>query len=406
MVQSMLDAFIYDGVRTPFGRHAGALAHLRPDDMAAHVIRELMTRNPFDPADVEDVILGCVCQAGEDGRNIARFAGLLAGLPIGAGGLTVNRLCGSGMSAILDAARSVRLGEAQLYVAGGVESMTRAPFVLAKSKAPFDRDHQMYDTTIGMRFPNSAFVAQFGDNSMPQTGDNVAAAFSIRRDEADRFAYASQQKFEAARRDGFFDGEIAPVSISIGRKETRTVSADEHPRPETSLDKMAALSPLQPGGVVTAANASGVNDGAGALLVGSAAIGEKAGARPRARILSGAIAGVEPRVMGIGPAYAIHKALARAGLALELMDLIEINEAFAAQVLACTKQLGIASEDSRLNPNGGAIAVGHPLGASGARIVMSAARQLHRMGGRYAVLSMCIGVGQGIAMVIENADPA
>jgi acetyl-CoA C-acetyltransferase len=399
----MLDAYIYDGVRTPFGRHGGALAGLRPDDMAAHVIAALMARNPgFDAGDIEDVILGCVCQAGEDGRNVARFAGLLAGLPVASGGYTVNRLCGSGMSAVLDAARSVTVGEARLYVAGGVESMTRAPFVLAKSPAAWDRGHQMYDTTIGMRFPNRAFVSRFGGHSMPETGDNVAADFAITRAAADRFAHGSQQKFEAARARGFFEGEIVAVDVPAGRKTTVRVTADEHPRPETTLEKMASLKPLQEGGVVTAANASGVNDGAGALLVGSRAAGEKAGAQPQARIVSGAIAGVEPRIMGIGPAYAVPKALARAGLTLAEMDLIEINEAFASQALACAKKLGIDAADSRLNPNGGAIAVGHPLGASGARIVMSAARHLAETGGRYGVLSMCIGVGQGIAIVIEN----
>ncbi|MEM8839473.1 MAG: 3-oxoadipyl-CoA thiolase [Pseudomonadota bacterium] len=401
----MLDAYIYDGVRSPFGRHAGALSGVRPDDLLASVLKGLVERNPFPAEAYEDVIAGCVTQAAEDSRNVARFSSLIAGLPIELGGLTVNRLCGSGLSAVLDAARCVTVKEADLYLAGGVESMSRAPFVMAKSESPFQRSFQMYDTTIGSRFPNPAVAEQYGVESMPETGDNVAKDFQITRDEADSFAYNSQQRYEAARADGFFDEEILPVDVPQGRKKPPlTISTDEHPRPETSLEKMQSLRPLFEGGVVTAANASGVNDGAGALIVGSGEAGEAHGAKPRARILAGAIAGVAPRIMGVGPAYAIPKALDRAGLSLADMDLIEINEAFASQVIGCLRILGLSADDERLNPNGGAIAVGHPLGASGARIALTGLRQLERTGGRYAVLSMCIGVGQGIAMVIERLD--
>jgi len=399
----MLDACIYDGARTPFGRHGGALAPVRPDDLLAHAIRAVVERSEFDLARYEDVVVGCVTQSGEDNRNVGRFAALLAGLPVETCGITVNRLCGSGMAAVLDVARSVTVGEADLYVAGGVESMTRAPFVLAKSAQPFQRSFQMYDTTIGTRFPNPVFAERFGVESMPETSDNVAREFQITREEADAYAFAAQQRYEAARADGFFADEVVGVEVPQGPKQPpRTVDADEHPRPDTTREKMAALPTLFPDGVTTAANASGINDGAAALVIGSRAAGEQAGVRPRARILAGALAGVAPRVMGIGPAYAIPKALARAGLDLGDMDVIEINEAFAAQVLGCTRILGLAADDSRLNPNGGAIAVGHPLGASGARIALTGVRQLERSGGRYGVLSLCIGVGQGIAMVVER----
>jgi len=394
----MLQGYIYDGLRSPFGRHAGALSTIRPDDLAAQVIRALVDRSDLPVDRIEDVVLGNVCQSGEDSRNIGRFAGLLAGVSEAAGGLTVNRLCGSGMAAVLDVARSVTVGEADLYVAGGVESMTRAPFVLAKSPAAWNRQPEIYDSTIGTRFPNKAFAKTFGDYAMPQTADNLARDYEIGREESDVFAHASQQKYEAARAEGFFRDEILPIEIAAGKGKVVKVETDEHPRPDTSLEKMAALKPLYEGGVVTAANASGVNDGAGALLVGSRNLGPK----PRARVVSGAVAGVPPRIMGIGPGFAVPKALERAGLTMADMDLIEINEAFAVQVLACCKQLGLDPRDSRINPNGGAIAVGHPLGASGARIVLTAMRQLERSGGRYACLSMCIGVGQGIAMVIER----
>jgi acetyl-CoA C-acetyltransferase len=397
----MLDAYIYDGLRTPFGRHAGALAGVRPDDLLAGVIAALIARGPFKPEQVEDVIAGCTNQAGEDSRNVARHAGLLAGLPQEAGGLTVNRLCGSGLAAVLDAARAASTGQGELFVAGGVESMSRAPFAMAKNATAYGREVRVFDTTIGARFPNKRISERFGDDTMPETADNIAHDLEIGREPSDKFAHASQQKYEAARVDGFFAGEIMPVDAP-GRKRgtTQTVALDEHPRPETTLDKLAALKPLFPNGVVTAGNASGINDGAAALLVGSRAAG--GGAKPIARILSGAIAGVPPRVMGLGPVPASRKALERAGLSLKDMDVIEINEAFAVQVLGCLKQLGVDFADSRVNPNGGAIAVGHPLGASGARLALTAARQLQRSGGRYALVSMCIGVGQGIAAVLER----
>ncbi|NMG15926.1 3-oxoadipyl-CoA thiolase [Aromatoleum bremense] len=399
----MLDAYIYAGLRSPIGRHAGKLAAVRPDDLVATVIREVLARSPFQGADVEDVILGCAAQAGEDSRNVARHAALLAGLPTTVAGQTINRLCGSGLAAVLDSARAVTCGEGDLYLAGGVESMSRAPFVVAKAESAYSRDFKVFDTTIGARFPNPRLVEQYGNDSMPETGDNVAAEFGITRDAADRFAAASQAKYAAAKEAGFYAGEILPISVPTGRKTPPLVVAeDEHPRPESTYDALAKLKPLFADGVVTAGNASGINDGAAALIVGSRAVGERAGAAPMARILGGAVAGVEPRIMGVGPAYAIPKALARAGLTLKDMDVIEINEAFAPQVLGCLKLLDVAFDDPRVNPNGGAIAIGHPLGASGARIALSAARELERRGGRYAVVSLCIGVGHGIALVIER----
>ncbi|MGI9317566.1 MAG: acetyl-CoA C-acyltransferase, partial [bacterium] len=365
----MLNAYIYDGVRTPFGRHAGALASIRPDDLLAGVLKILVARNGFDPGSYEDVIAGCVCQSGEDSRNIARFSTLLAGLPVETGGLTVNRLCGSGLAAVLDAARCVSVGEAELYFAGGVESMTRAPFAIAKSDVPYQSNSAIFDTAIGTRFPNATFAERYGIESMPETADTVAREFKITRQQADQYAFNSQQRYRTAHQQGFFDREITPVEVPQGRRSPpRSISTDEHPRPDATLEKMQSLSPLFEGGVTTAANASGINDGAAALIVGSAEIGQRNGVRPRGRILAGAIAGVSPKIMGTGPAYAIPKALERAGLSLQQMDLIEINEAFAAQVLGCLKIMQISPEDSRLNPNGGAIAVGHPLGASGARL--------------------------------------
>ncbi|MGX0905087.1 3-oxoadipyl-CoA thiolase [Roseovarius sp. MBR-79] len=396
----MLDAYIYDGLRSPFARHAGSLAGIRPDDLAGQVIAALLERSELPKEQIEEVILGNVCQSGEDSRNIARFSALLGGLPESIGAQTVNRLCGSGMSAALDVARAITVGDGDLYLAGGVESMTRAPYVMSKPGTAFGRDAQIADSTIGSRFSNPTFTKQFGNHSMPQTADNLAVDYEIARDESDRFAISSQQKYDEARAEGFFDKEITAIRIP-GRKGAVTeVSTDEHPRPEVTYDKIAEMRSLFEGGVVTAANASGVNDGAGALLIGAKGLGP----RPRARILAGAVAGVPPRIMGIGPAYAVPKALQRAGLTLADMDVIEINEAFATQVLACCKVLGLAYDDSRLNPNGGAIAVGHPLGASGARIVLTALRQLEHIGGRYACLSMCIGVGQGIALVIERVE--
>ncbi len=399
----MQEALIYDGLRTPFGRHAGALAPVRPDDLLAGVIALLVARNRFPADEIEDVVIGCANQAGEDSRNVARHAALLAGLPEGVGGLTVNRLCGSGLCAIADAAHAVRCGEGELFVAGGVEAMSRAPFVTAKATSAYSRQVAVFDSTIGARFPNPKIEAEFGADTMPQTADNIAAEFGIARDASDRFALRSQEKYEAARAGGFYDEEIAPVEIPQGRgKAPAIVSADEHPRPQTSLSSLERLKPLFDGGVVTAGNASGINDGAGALLIGSAAIGERLGVSPRGRIVSAAIAGVAPRLMGLGPVPAAKKALQRAGLTMAAMDVIEINEAFATQVLGCLDGLDLTPQDARLNPNGGAIAVGHPLGASGARLALTALRQLERIEGRYALVSMCIGVGQGVAAVIER----
>ena len=400
-----MTAYIYDGLRTPFGRHAGALASVRPDDLLAEVIRAVVSRNAFELSAYEDVVMGNTNQAGEDARNLARHAGLLAGLPPQVAGVTVNRLCGSGLAAILDAARAVKAGEGELFIAGGAESMSRAPFVIAKSESPYSREFRAFDSTIGARFPNPKVEKQYGDDTMPQTADNVAADLGISRAEADAYAARSQALYEKARAEGFFDAEIHPVEVSQGRKKpAKLVDKDEHPRPDSDLAALSGLRPLFEGGVVTAGNASGVNDGAAALILGSEAIGQTYGVKPRGRILAGAVSGVEPRVMGLGPVEACKKALARAGLSLEQMDVIEINEAFASQVLGCCKQLGIAFDDQRLNPNGGAIAVGHPLGASGARLTLTALRQLERTGKRYALVSLCIGLGQGVAAVIERLD--
>lgn len=401
----MLNAYIYDGLRTPFGRHTGALASIRADDLAGLVIRQLVEKTGIDGTDVEDVIFGSTNQAGEDSRNVARHAALLAGLPVTVPGQTVNRLCASGLGAIIDSARAISCGEGDLYIAGGVESMTRAPFVMAKADSAYSREAKIYDTTIGSRFPNPRIVKQFGGHSMPETGDNVAEEFGISREQADAFAAASQAKYEAAKQVGFFEGEITAVEVSQGRKlPTKSVTEDEHPRPSSDFSTLQKLKPLFEGGVVTAGNASGINDGAAALLIGSATIQEKYGLKPMAKILSAAAAGVEPRIMGAGPIEAIKKAVQRAGLTLDDMDIIEINEAFASQVLSCLKGLNIAFDDSRVNPNGGAIALGHPLGASGARLALTTARQLQRTGKKYAVVSLCIGVGQGLAMVIENVS--
>ncbi|MBK8184561.1 MAG: 3-oxoadipyl-CoA thiolase [Candidatus Competibacteraceae bacterium] len=399
----MLDAYIYDGLRSPFGRHAGALAAVRPDELVATVIKKLVGRSPFPPEQIEDVILGCTSQAGEDSRNVARNALLAAGLPDAVPGQTVNRLCASGLAAILDSARAITCGEGDLYVAGGVESMSRAPFVVGKAESAYSRDFRVFDSTIGARFPNPRVIERYGADTMPETGDNVAAQFGISREESDRFAAASQAKYAAAKAADFYSGEILPIAVPTGRKKPPLLVADdEHPRPESTYEALAPLKPLFAGGVVTAGNASGINDGAAALLIGSAAAGGRAGIKPLARILAGAAVGVEPRIMGIGPAYAIPKALARAGLTLNDLDIIEINEAFASQVLGCLKLMNIARDDPRVNPNGGAIAIGHPLGASGARLALTAARELQRRAGRYAVISLCIGVGQGLAVVIER----
>jgi acetyl-CoA C-acetyltransferase len=400
----MTDAYIYDGLRTPFGRHAGALAPIRPDDLLAGVIKALLARNPFKPEAYEDSVMGCTNQAGEDARNVARHAALLAGLPASIGGLTVNRLCGSGLAAICDAARAASGGQGELFIAGGVESMSRAPFVMAKSESPYAREVRVFDSTIGARFPHPKIAKSFGQDTMPETADNVARDLGIDRESSDRFALNSQEKYAKAKSASFFEAEIAPVSVPSAKKGIETtISLDEHPRPNTTLERLQELKPLFPNGVVTAGNASGINDGAGALIVGTREVGERAGKAPIARVVSAAIAGVEPRVMGLGPVPAAKKALQRAGLTLRDMDVIEVNEAFATQVLGCLKLLEIAEDDMRVNPNGGAIAVGHPLGASGARIALTAIRELHRRNARYALVSMCIGVGQGIAAILERA---
>jgi len=402
----MLDAYIYDGLRSPIGRHAGKLAPLRPDDLAGEVIKEVVGRNQIAPEEISDVVLGCVTQAGEDCRNVARFAALLSGLPPTVPGVTVNRLCASGLQAVTDAARAITCGEGELYIAGGVESMTRAPYVMAKADSPYSRNVKMYDTTIGSRFTNPRFAKQYGDHAMPQTGDNVAKDFGITREEADAFAVASQQKYAKAEQEGFYKGEILPVSLPAKNKDAapETVALDEHPRRDATLEALAKLKPLFEGGVVTAGNASGVNDGAAALVVASRAWGEKKSKQPLVRILAAASAAVEPRIMGVGPAYAIPLALERAGLALKDMDIIEINEAFASQVLGCLKLMKVDLKDPRVNPNGGAIAIGHPLGCSGARLALTVARELQQSGGRYAAVSLCIGVGQGLAVILEKVN--
>ena len=398
----MTDAFIYDGLRTPIGRHAGGLAPVRPDDLLGGVIKDLVARSAFKAEDFEDAVVGCTNQAGEDARNVARHAALLGGLPTSIGGLTVNRLCGSGLAAVVDAGRAASCGQGQLFIAGGVESMSRAPFVMAKNDTAYGRDVRVFDSTIGARFPNPRIGKQYGEDTMPQTADNVGKDLGIGREASDRFAAASQEKYAKAKTEGFYDGEIKAVVTGAKKGVETVVAQDEHPRPNTTIDRLAELKPLFPGGVVTAGNASGINDGAAALIVGTRAAGDKAGAKPVARIVAAAIAGVEPRVMGLGPVPASRKALERAGLSLKDMDVIEVNEAFATQVLGCLKLLEIDAEDARVNPNGGAIAVGHPLGASGARLALTAVRQLQRSQGRYALVTMCIGVGQGIAAILER----
>lgn len=399
----MLDAYIYSGLRTPFGRHAGSLSGVRPDDLVGGLLARLMETSGLPVAALEDVILGCTNQAGEDSRNLARNALLSAGLPYSVPGQTVNRLCASGLSAVIDAARAITCGEGRLYLAGGVESMSRAPLVISKAETAFSRTQEIADSTIGARFSNPRLVERYGNDSMPQTGDNVAQVYGITREEADCFAAASQARYAAALRAGLLDGEILPVAVPSGRRgETRLVDHDEHPRPESDFAALSRLKPLFAGGVVTAGNASGINDGAAVLLLGNREIGLSHKLQPMARILSSSAVGVEPRIMGIGPHQAINVALQRAGISLEQVDLIEINEAFAPQVLSCLKALELSFDDPRVNPNGGAIAIGHPLGASGARLVLSACRTLQRNNLRYAVVSLCVGVGQGVAMVIER----
>ena len=399
----MGEAFICDFLRTPFGRYGGALSAVRPDDLAALVLRELMRRNAaLDPAAVDDVILGCANQAGEDNRNVARMASLLAGLPTEVPGVTLNRLCGSGLDALASAARLIKAGEADLVLAGGVESMSRAPYVLSKSAAPFGRDVQMFDTTMGWRFVNAALKQAYGTDSMPETAENVAAEFGISREDQDRFALRSQQRAVAAQAAGWFAPEILAVPIQVKRGQSILVSVDEHPR-ETSLEALAKLpTPFRASGTVTAGNASGINDGAVALLVASADAVKRHGLTPRARVVSTAVAGVAPRIMGVGPTAATQKLLARLKLKVEDFDIIELNEAFASQALAVLRALRIPDDAAHVNAQGGAIALGHPLGASGARLAATAVQQLERLGARRALCTMCIGVGQGIAMVIER----
>ena len=397
------EAFICDAIRTPFGRYGGALSSIRTDDLGAIPIQALMARNAkVDWSAVTDVIYGCANQAGEDNRNVARMSALLAGLPIEVPGATINRLCGSGMDAVGTAARAIRSGEAQLMIAGGVESMSRAPFVMPKAESAFSRSNAVYDTTIGWRFVNKRMKELHGVDSMPETAENVATDFGIEREAQDRMALASQQKAVAAQKNGFFDAEITPVTIAQKKGEAIVVGKDEHPR-DTSLEALAKLKGVvRPDGTVTAGNASGVNDGACALLLASEAAAARHGLTPRARVIGMATAGVAPRIMGMGPAPATRKVLALTGLSLAQIDVIELNEAFAAQGLAVLRDLGLADDDARVNINGGAIALGHPLGASGARLVTTAVNQLHRGGGRYALCTMCIGVGQGIAIVVER----
>ncbi|NYT37067.1 3-oxoadipyl-CoA thiolase [Allopusillimonas soli] len=396
-------AFICDAVRTPFGRYGGALSPVRTDDLAATPIKALMERNAgADWAALDDALLGCANQAGEDNRNVAHMATLLAGLPVEVAGATINRLCGSGLDAVGSAARAIRAGDASFILAGGVESMSRAPFVIGKGETAFSRSAEIFDTTIGWRFVNRKLKAQYGIDSMPETAENVADQFKVSREDQDAFALASQTKTAQGQASGFFAREIVPVVIPQRKGDPVVVDKDEHPR-ATSLEALARLKPIvRADGTVTAGNASGVNDGACALLVASEAAAGKHGLTPRARIVAMATAGVEPRIMGIGPAPASRKVLELAGLGIDQMDVIELNEAFAAQGLAVLRMLGVADDDPRVNPNGGAIALGHPLGASGARLALTAVNQLHTQGGRYALCTMCIGVGQGIAVVLER----
>ncbi len=400
----MAEAFICDAVRTPIGRYGGALAHTRPDDLAAHVIKALMERNPgLDRDGLDEVILGCANQAGEDNRNVARMAALLAGLPERTPGATINRLCASGLDAVGTAARAIRAGEAALIVAGGVESMSRAPFVMGKADAAFSRNAEIFDTTIGWRFVNPALKARYGTEAMPETGENVAAEHQISREDQDAFAFRSQQRAGAAIASGFFAEEIVAVEAKDARGKPAAFAVDEHPRPDTTLDGLARLrTPFREPGTVTAGNASGVNDGAAAMVLASEAAAKANGLTPRARVLGMATAGVAPRVMGIGPVPATEKLMARLGWKIGDFDVIELNEAFASQALAVLRGLGLADDAEHVNPNGGAIALGHPLGMSGARLAMTALHELERRGGKRALATLCVGVGQGVALAIER----
>jgi 3-oxoadipyl-CoA thiolase len=398
------DAYICDFVRTPIGRFGGSLAKVRPDDLAAHVIKALLARNPsLDKNKIEDVFFGCANQAGEDNRNIARMGLLLAGLPVSVPGNTINRLCASGLDAVGAAARAIKTGEISLAIAGGAESMSRAPFVMGKAQEAFSRNAEIYDTTIGWRFINPLMKQQYGVDSMPETGENVAEEYQVKREDQDKFALRSQQRAVAAQKRGYFDGEIVPVDVPGGKAGPMKVDKDEHPRGDTTLEGLAKLkTPFRNPGTVTAGNASGVNDGAAALIIASEDAAKANGLKPRARILGLASAGVPPRVMGIGPVPAVEKLSARLGIPATKFDVIELNEAFASQALACMRQFGVADDAAHVNPNGGAIALGHPLGMSGARIAGTAMRALEESGGKYGLATMCVGVGQGVALAIER----
>ncbi len=406
MNDAVNEAYICDAIRTPFGRYGGALASVRADDLAALPIAALIARNPgVDWSKLDDVLYGCANGAGEDNRNVGRMAALLAGLPAEVPGNTINRLCGSSLDAVGSAARAIKAGEAHLVIAGGVESMTRAPFVMAKADSAFSRAAKIEDTTIGWRFVNPKMKEQYGIDSMPETAENVAQEFGVNRADQDAFSLRSQQRWAAAHAAGVFRDEIVPVTIPVKKGEAKIFDTDEHPRPETTIEQLANLKGVvKPDGSVTAGNASGVNDGACAVLLASKQAVEQYGLKPRAKVLGMAVAGLAPRIMGFGPAPASKKVLAQVGLTIEQMDVIELNEAFAAQGLAVTRDLGLADDAPHVNPNGGAIAIGHPLGASGARLVTAAVNQLERTGGRYALCTMCIGVGQGIALVLENVS--
>jgi len=400
----MSEVFICDAIRTPFGRYGGTLATISADALAALPIKALLERNPgVDWNAVDDVVFGCANQAGEDNRNVARMALLLAGLPKEISGSTINRLCGSSLDAVSVAARAIKSGEAELMIAGGVESMSRAPFVMGKADAAFSRSAEIFDTTIGWRFVNPAMKAKYGVDSMPETAENVAEDFNVNRADQDAFALRSQQRAAAAQAAGFFAAEIVPVLIQQKKGDPKKFDTDEHPRPDTTLEGLQKLKPVvKPNGTVTAGNASGINDGSVALILATEAAAKKYGLTPKARVIASAAAGVAPRIMGVGPIPAARKVLAKAGLSISQMDVIELNEAFAAQALAVTRDLGLADDAAHVNPNGGAIAIGHPLGASGARLVTTALYQLQKAGGRYALCTMCIGVGQGIAAIIER----
>jgi 3-oxoadipyl-CoA thiolase len=398
------DAFICDFVRTPIGRFGGSLAKVRPDDLAAHVIKALIARNPsLDKNRIEEVFFGCANQAGEDNRNIARMGLLLAGLPVSVPGNTVNRLCASGLDAVGAAARAIKAGEISLAIAGGAESMSRAPFVMGKAQEAFSRNAEIYDTTIGWRFINPLMKQQYGVDSMPETGENVAEEYQVKREDQDRFALRSQHRAVAAQQRGYFDGEIVPIEVPGGKAGPVKVEKDEHPRGDTTIEGLTKLkTPFRNPGTVTAGNASGVNDGAAALIIASEEAAKANGLKPRARILGLASAGVPPRVMGIGPVPAVEKLSARLGIPATKFDVIELNEAFASQALACMRQFGVADDAAHVNPNGGAIALGHPLGMSGARIAGTAMRALEESGGKYGLATMCVGVGQGVALAIER----